>query len=402
VITVGGHAVHEPILTRRFVILWLVGFSSYASVYLLVPVLPLYLEQRGMTAAAIGTLLGLMSLAALFTRPFAGWLSDGWGRRPLITLGLAAMLVFAAGLPFIAGAVAFGLLRLISGIGWGCLTSNANTLAGELAPPGRQGEAIGHYTMAGSVALAGSPAAGLFLVRSHGYPAAFWTAAGLTTLALLLSLFLEARPREPLRSFNVGNLLAWNAVAPAGVLMLHAMTYGGLLTFLPLLAEERGLGDPGLFFTIYALALVILRGTAGRLSDRFGRPAAIGPGLASGGVALLVLAFAQVRWVMLAAALLFALSMGFVQPPSLAWGLDLGGQRRGTAMATMVAAQDMGIALGGAFLGGIGSVAGLRPLFEAAAGLSALALLGLVVLARRRTAPPAGAWAAGDSPGDRG
>jgi predicted MFS family arabinose efflux permease len=106
--------------------------------------------------------------------------------------------------------------------------------------------------------------------------------------------------------------------------------------------------------------------------------------------------------VRLAAALLFALSMGFVQPPSLAWGLDLGGQRRGTAMATMVAAQDMGIALGGAFLGGIGSVAGLRPLFEAAAGLSALALLGLVVLARRRTAPPAGAWAAGDSPGDRG
>jgi MFS family permease len=387
VIAVGDQAVPQPILTRRFVILWFVGLSSYASVYLLVPVLPLYLQQRGMTAAAIGTLLGLMSLAALCTRPFAGWLSDGWGRRPLITLGLAAMLVFAAGLPFIAGALAFGILRIISGIGWGCLTSNANTLAGELAPPGRQGEAIGHYTMAGSVAFAGAPAAGLFLVRAYGYPAAFWAAAGLTALALLLSLFLENRPRVPLRSFNPSTLLVWNAVAPASVLMLHAMTYGGLLTFLPLLARERGLGDPGLFFTVYALALVVLRGTAGRLSDRFGRPATIGPGLAAGGVALLVLAFTQARWVMLAAAPLFAFSMGFVQPPSLAWGLDLGGERRGTAMATMVAAQDMGIAFGGAFLGGIGTVAGLRPLFGAAAGLSALALLGLVVFARR-TGPP--------------
>jgi hypothetical protein len=33
--------------TRRFLILWYVGFSSYASVYLLVPVLPLYCRQQG-------------------------------------------------------------------------------------------------------------------------------------------------------------------------------------------------------------------------------------------------------------------------------------------------------------------------------------------------------------------
>src|SRR3990170_642008 len=327
----GIDPVSDRILTRRFSILWLVGFSSYASVYLLIPVLPLYLQQRGMTPTAIGSLLGLMSLAALFTRPFSGWLSDGLGRKPLITAGLAGLLVFTLGLPFIAGALVFAILRLISGVGWGCLTSNANTLAGEMAPPGRQGEAIGHYTMAGSVAFAGAPAVGLFLIHRYGYHAAFWAAAGLTTLALVLSAFLERRPPTPLRPFSAGNLITWNAVGPAAVLMLHAMTYGGLITFL----------------------------------------------------ALLILAFATARWHMLGSALLFSFSMGFVQPPSLAWGLDLSGGQRGVAMATMVAAQDMGIAVGGAVLGFIGTQAGFGALFGAAAGVSLVALLGLATLARR-------------------
>jgi MFS family permease len=376
----------QRILTHRFLVLWCIGFLYYASVYLLVPVLPLYLQQRGASTAVIGALLGSMSFAALVFRPFAGWLSDAFGRRPLIILGLAGLLIFNAALPFIAGFALFGLLRLISGIGWGGLTANANTLAGEMAPPGRRGEAIGYYTMAGSIALAAGPAAGLFLIRSYGYESSFWCATGLTALALILAFFLQPQVRTPLTTLNLHNLICWPAVGPGALIVLHAMTYSGLITFLPLLARQRSLGDPGLFFTIYALALIVLRGTAGKLSDRFGRPAIMAPGLVCGGASMLVLALASTRWQMLAAALLFSFGMAFVQPPSLAWALDLGGERRGTAMATMVAAQDMGIALGGAVLGYVGTLAGFGALFGAAAGLSLAALLGLAVISRRRRA----------------
>ncbi len=376
--------VAQPILTHRFMVLWGIGFLYYASVYLLVPVLPLYLQQRGASTAVIGMLLGSMSFAALLFRPFAGWLSDAFGRRPLIILGLGGLLMFNAALPFVAGFALFGLLRVISGLGWGGLTANANTLAGEMSPPGRRGEAIGYYTMAGSIALAAGPAVGLFLIRSYGYESSFWAATGLTALALVLALFLQPPVRTPLTPLNLHNLIAWPAVGPGALIVLHAMTYSGLITFLPLLARQRSLGDPGLFFTIYALALIVLRGTAGKLSDRFGRPAIIAPGLLFGGASMLVLALASARWQMLAAALLFSFGMAFVQPPSLAWALDLGGERRGTAMATMVAAQDMGIALGGAVLGYVGTLAGFGALFGAAAGLSLAALLGLAMISRRK------------------
>jgi MFS family permease len=387
----------DRIFTARFLILWLVGFTSYASVYLLVPVLPLYLQERGATTAIIGILLGMMSFAALFTRPFSGWLSDSWGRRPLIAIGLAGLLVFPIGVVFVSGAILFALLRLLSGVGWGCLTSNANTLAGEMAPLHRRGEAIGLYTMAGSTAFALSPVLGLAVVRAAGYHAAFGVSAALTALALGLSLALPRPTARPLAPLNLSNLVVTAALGPAAVVVTHAMIYGGVITFLPLLVTARGLGDPGLFFTIYAVALIGLRGVAGHLSDRFGRPAIIGPGLLFGAAAMLLLAVASSRWQVLAAAPLVSLGMAFVQPASLAWALDLGGDRRGAAMATMVAAQDMGVALGGSVLGIAGTLGGYGALFTVGAALSLTGGLGLLILVRvrRRGGAPAAETASG-------
>lgn len=360
----------EPILTPRFAVLWGIGFLTYASVYLLVPVLPPYLRDAGLSTAWIGVLLGIMSAVALVSRPFAGWLSDGLGRRPLIMVGVAGLLVFPMVAAVWRGIALFALLQVVRGFGWGSLTANANTMAGELAPPGRRGEALGLYTAAGSLALAVSPVVGLAIARQSGYSAVLWTAAGLTLGALALSAFLYQSPRAPLRPLRVRELIAVPALPPAGVVVAHAMNYGGIIVFLPVLVEARGLGNPGLFFTIYAGALVVLRGIAGRLSDRCGRAAIIVPGLLCSAATMAVLAAASARWQMLAAAPLLALSMALVQPPSLAWALDLGGERRGVAMATMVAAQDLGVALGGVLLGTIGQAGGYGALFGAGAGMA--------------------------------
>ena len=369
----------------RFANLWLVGFGSYASVYLLLSVLPLYLKRLGLSDIAVGTLLGLMSAAAFVSRPFAGWLADGLGRKLFVVLGALCLFVASVGLPFVTEAVLFALLRLLTGVGWGSLTSNANTLAGELAPAGRRGEAIGLYTMAGSVALAGGPAAGLYLAAAVNYTAAFWAAAAFSAVALLASLLLSptSTQRRSLPRVGLGTLISRDAIGPALLLLLHSVMYGGLITFLPLLALSRGLGNPGLFFAIYAIALVPLRGLAGRLSDRLGRPQVIAPGLLCGAASMLLLATAGGTAEMLVAGFLFALAMGFVQPPALAWGLDVGGARRATAMATMVMAQDLGIILGGVLLGAVASIAGYRAPFALGA-VPGLAALGALAVASRR------------------
>jgi MFS family permease len=380
--------VSNRILTPRFVVLWLIGFTSYASVYLLLPVIPLYLKEQGASMATIGTLgVGMMGLMALLVRPFSGWLSDAYGRKPLIGTGLAALLVHTLLLPFVGIGMLFAAFRALGGVGWGCLTSNTNTLAGEISPPTRRGEAIGHYTMSGSTALAIAPAAGLYLLNTRGAPAAFVVSAALLVPALVLAWFLAPPARAPLAPLRLTNLITTAALGPAAVVVVHATAYAGIVTFLPLLARERDLGEIGLFFTMYAGALVFLRGIGGRLSDRYGRPTVIVPGMVCASAAMLLLALATARWQMLLAALLFSVAMAFVQPPSLAWALDLGGSRRGTAMATMVAAQDTGIALGASALGLVGARGGFTALFGTAAGMAAFAAVILFILTRSKRLP---------------
>lgn len=345
----------------------------------MLPVLPLHLHRWGLSDAEVGALVALMSVAAFVCRPFAGWLADGIGRTPLVRLGAVGLTIGAAGIPFAGTVPALALLRLVTGVGWGGLTSNANTLAGELAPRGRRGEALGLYTMAGSVALAGGPAIGLLVASAWGDASAFWIAAALGAVATVAALLLRLpRPaRRPLPRIGLGTLFSGAALGPAAVLFLHACMYGGLITFLPLLASSRHLGNSGLFFTLFAVVLIFLRSMAGRLSDRFGPIPVLVPGLVCGVVSMWVLAVAGNLVEMLAAAVLFALAMGLVQPPALAWGLELAGERRATAMATMVMAQDLGIILGGSVLGVVGTLGGYGWLFAAGGVPGVLALAGL-------------------------
>ena len=387
---------NRRLLTRRFALLWAVAFGSFGSVYLVLSTLPLYLHRWGAPASVIGGVLGLMSAAAFFGRPFlGGWLAESLGRRPLLTAGVGALFLSTLGLPLAGSVAAVAGLRFLNGVGWSSVTTNASTLASELSPPHRRGEALGLYGMAQSVALAGGPAFGLYLAGRFGYPAAFWSATALAGLAFAATLALRGprADRQPLRAPRPSTLLSRAALGPSAILVLHACMYGGLISFLPLLATERGLGSPGLFFAVYAVALLILRGVAGRLSDPPRRAPVIVPGLIAGTAAMLLLAVAANLAEMLGAALLFALAMGLVQPPALAWGIDLAAERRATAMATMIMAQDLGITAGGAVLGIVGTLGGYGALFLAAALPGAAALAGLLIAWRtgrlqpRRPAP---------------
>lgn len=69
-------------------VLFLTVFFDLLGFGIVIPFLPMYAERLGVGPAAIGLLLSSYSLAQLFCAPWLGRLSDRWGRRPIILLGL--------------------------------------------------------------------------------------------------------------------------------------------------------------------------------------------------------------------------------------------------------------------------------------------------------------------------
>jgi MFS family permease len=366
----------EPVLTPSFVTLWMVGFWSYAGTYLSLGALPLYLQYHGLSPVAVGAVLAAMSVAAFLVRPLGGWAADRVGPQHVVLGGAACLVLGNVGLATISSAVGLAAARAISGLGWGCVSSNANTIAGSLAQH-RRGEVIALYTVAGSVALAAAPGVGLLLANRYSYGVLFWIASGASALAVAFSAFLPRAGAAPLpRPLRLRSLLDRDVAFPSAMLAAHSMSYGAVLYFLPLVTRGNAT-TLGSFFTIYALALVALRTPAGRLSDRFGRLLSVLPGLfASAGAMLLVaLAAAGSPWAVWPAAVALALATAFVQPATLAWSVDLARDRLGAAMATTVMAQDLGIASGGFLLGLVASRAGLTTAFAVIAAVPATAMV---------------------------
>src|SRR5262245_17380214 len=64
-------------------------FCHFASLYYLLPTLPLYVQRLGGSTNEVGLIVGAFSLASLLTRPFVGIWMDRHGRRSFLVVGAA-------------------------------------------------------------------------------------------------------------------------------------------------------------------------------------------------------------------------------------------------------------------------------------------------------------------------
>ncbi len=344
------------LFTRDFLFLCLGGFLFSGSMFLLFTVLPLFVVQELKGAASqVGLVMGAFAVAALLSRPFSGWLVDAWSRKAGLGLG-ALIYCLASALYVWAGSVSVMLgLRFFHGIGLAAYTTASSVLVADLAPATRRGEAMGYYGVALNLSMAVGPALGAALVRPMGFTGLFWLTATLS----LGSLFLGQLVREPgrVQAHNQARaerppLFSRTALSPALVAACMTTTFGTVVSFLPLFVEARHLGNPGVFFTMYSVALIVARLGAGRFSDRFGRAAVIIPGMVILGTSMAILAYTTSMQGLLLAAALQGLGFGGVQPAIMALAVDRSTPRdRGAALATLMGAFDVGMGLGAVGMG---------------------------------------------------
>jgi MFS family permease len=374
-------ASRDRIFSRSFSLAILANLFSFTSMYLLLATLPLYVVAIGGTVADAGVVLACFTLSAVIVRPLIGRLADRRAKKAIMLVG-AVMLAASSLLYEPAHSVPLVMaVRVFHGIGWAAFGTAASALAADLAPLSRRGEAMGYFGVGMNVAMAVGPALGVFLVGRTGYGALFLTAMVMAAAAALATAGIAESKRA---SAGAHLQLGWrsfilpSALFPSAVLFTNALTYASVVALLPLFAEQAGLGNPGLFFTVFSVVVLVLRGPLGRVSDRRGRTAVIAPGLLVTFAALLVLSQAGSTTMLLVVAVLYAIGVGAAQPTLMAMTVDRAGpQERGAAMGTFTTAMDLGIGVGSVAWGVTAEAFGFQTMYVAA---SLLGLVGAAVL----------------------
>ena len=370
--------------TRRLVLLWLASFALFFSFFLLLSTLPLFLSRLGASDGAIGVIMGSFAITSMLLRPWTGWAADRWGRRPFMLAGATVFALAPLGYGLGGGVLALVAVRMLHGAGMALYPTAASALLADVAPAARRGEFLGFFGAAGSVAMALGPITGVALMTRFGFTGLFGASSASALVALLLTLSVrETLALASHAPFTAAATISRPALGPSLVILCLMLTYGAQVTFLPLYAERLGV-NPGIFFLVYALALTVVRGPAGRLSDRFGRRPVAASGLALAALALVVLALGEGALGLALSGALYGLAGGVAQPALMAWCVDVvAAADRGRAMGTFYTALELGIAIGAMSSGLAVARWGFVATFLAAAGV-AMAGAGLA-LARPRT-----------------
>jgi MFS family permease len=375
-----------PLLTGPFVLVCLATAFFYLSFYLILPVMPLYVRSLGGTPGQIGLIIGYFAFTAMLLRLPSGWLIDRRGARPILVSGMSVFFLASLGYTATTSVGAILGLRLFHGTGMGLFPTAAAVVVTELSPPERRGEAMGWFGIANSIGLIAGPAAGPLIASSLSFLALFLVAAALAGLGLTcVALSRTPAPRTrgaPGRVIGWQDVLSRGAVLPSLILLFLYIPYGALLAFVPLMATARGLENPGLFYTAFAVAMLLVRSQAGQISDRRGRVTVILPGLLVAAVALVLLGLASTPAGILTAAAIFGAGFGSVQPALMALTADrVAVADRGKAMGTFFTAWELGIAAGASAAGWLLTYTDFAVLLVAGA---LLPLAGAVVSLRAR------------------
>ena len=377
----------EALFTRDFILLCLGTFLFAGSMFLLFAVLPVFVvEELHGADSQVGLIMGAFALSALLVRPMTGRLVDQWSRKTLLSIGALiyclapALYTQVESVPVMLG------LRLFHGLGIAAYTTAAGVIVADLAPPSRRGEGMGYYGMSLNLAMTIGPALGVMLIGSIGYNALFWLCAVLALGSLVLSQLIQ----EPARAPQVGppsrQWVSRTALFPGFIAVCMTFTFGAVVSFLPLFVKASNLGNPGIYFSVYSIVVVVSRPFAGRLSDRFGRAAVIVPGLGCLAVAMIALAFSSTLPGILIAAALQGLGFGGVQPSIMALVVDRSPtHERGAALATLMGAFDVGVGLSSILLGAVLEYTDFTVMFLCAGGVALVGAIGAAWGTRERS-----------------
>ena len=267
-------------------IAWLGSFLTGACISLVVPFMPIFVEQLGVEPSQVtfysGLAISVSAISAACVSPLWGILADRYGRKPMMIRAGLAMTFTMGGLAFVPNVFWLLFLRFLNGVFTG-FVPNATALIASQVPKDKSGYALGTLSSGVVAGTLTGPFVGGMIAEVFGIRNVFLMVGGFLFLAAILTIFFikeDFHPASKGKAIQTKDLftsvkypyLLFNLFATSFVIQVAAQSIGPILALYvrDLGQKENLLFVSGLIVSSMGLSSMMSSGVMGRLGDKVG------------------------------------------------------------------------------------------------------------------------------------
>ena len=353
----------------------------------------------GGNEAMIGWIIGLAGPIGALGVPLYGIMVDRWSAKKTIAIGMVASTASAFILPIIQTPWPVLISAVLRRIGTGASGTATRTMVITNAPENRRGEAMTNFATSHNFAIAIGPSIGIALLANNGFNSVFIVSGTLMFFAMGMLFPISSQhtsttspqSKDEDKKFmqQIKSTFVQEVWAPAAATFFLSAAYLSTITFISVIGEQREIENYSMFFTVYAVVVIIGRLLTGKLSDQYGRAVILYPSLILGALCMVLIAQAFSFVILILASV--ALGVGFgtgnpmLQTIAADWAPE---EKRGRAMSMLLGSFSFGSAMGTILIGQLSQIANFQVAFNSMAIMMLIALIISIVGFNTRKSPP--------------
>ena len=367
----------REILSRNFVLTFLVHFLFAVVVSSLLPTLPLYFAGLKFDNTEIGILIGAFGIASLLLRPVSGAALQKYSHKCVIACGCGSLALTLIALLLVRSFWLLFLIRVFQGAAFAFVTTASFALVVDITPPEKRGQSLSYFLLSANIAMVAAPSLGMFLVNRFSFNTLFLTLLLISIVALITIWPLRVdSPHEPVEQTAKANSLICRPAIPSSLVSLgQQLGWGAISAFFPLYAVQKGVANPGLFFGAMAAAMLVCRTVGSSLINHCHPRKLIVTLIAGTTVGIVLLAYSGTLAMFILVGLILGAANAFMMPTLLDYAVRRAGSSSNAAVATFMSLSDLGMALGPVIMGVVANSSGYSTMFICVAFTSVLNLL---------------------------
>ena len=357
----------KRIFTIPFIMVLVMSVLSGAASYMVNPILPAFLVSRGAPMEITGIISSLMSLVALFGRPFSGAASDRFNKKYLMILSyvLTIICMFLYTKADTVGMIIF--VRILNGIAFSLSGTVSMAFGADFLPLERLGEGMSYIGIGTVISTMIGPQLGDWVDAHYGMEAIFIGASILLLMCVIGTYLIPYKPTNLKKEkfvFKFENFFAPELLMYVFLIGVLSIGNGILLYYLKDYGAARNIANISLYYTVSSITTVVTKPFTGRWLDLKGVAYTLYPAFVISIVFAICFAEAHTLGLVLFAAVLKAIGQGSgssaIQADSVR---KLGLKRSGVASSSCYIGMDLGNVLGPAIGAFVISDYGYGPLF---------------------------------------